>query len=417
MKFIQTCYLLSLPALLLLAACSKNNDIPAVTTIGIDETAIQKSLGDYPSFANEAAFTKKLQEITRLSPAAQLHQQGVLTYTSLAARFLEFDHAVREMEKKRDTSGFYLLKARYASVVYWKAPDEYRVNAPDWATAQLVNAHGIVKIGNALYQFSKGKTVALKSGTLATLQQAIAATWNVDKANYQVQVTNPNDENAVNSLLTKSHPGYLWLDLSGNNPDEGKTTVNVTPQAVFVTSTKRLYYQVRMINTRKNGTVYCMTQLEYRAQEKLLIFWQWAPAVEFKMDGRFQFIFSDALLDPYAVQVYSNTGIVDRYYEKYYNPETWGTQILGISSNIINHTDPISVVGFPGNNVSRDMLADIKTHPDGPKYIFHDGLLGNQASPTYYLHQVRSLHKDPLTLTTPTNFTCRVGGVNFDINF
>ncbi|HVI43372.1 MAG TPA: hypothetical protein VM802_00815, partial [Chitinophaga sp.] len=368
--------------------------------------------GNYLSFDNETSFKKAVKDMIQRSPKEQKDFEKSNGYTSLATRFVEYNDKIRSMESKKDTSGFFILKPRYDHVLYWKATDEYYFNAPDWETALLINENGLVKIDNEIYKLNKDKTIKLKNGDLQTLRTAITERNNIDKDAYKVQLLNPDRDNA-NGIKNQTARVWPWLRVTGTNPAEGQTTIGISQQNVSTTTTKRLYYQVRVINVRKAGIVYCWAELQYRAQAKQFIFWQWFPAREVKLDGGFGFKFRDADGFFSATDLnFSNIGITDRYYQTYYNPETWGTQILGISSNFVYHPDPYSIISSPAHAM---LCSDLRNHPDGHKFIFNDQDLGDQSGPDFYLKIAGAGWKD--LLQTPSSFNCWVGGAPFDISF
>ncbi|WP_142687589.1 hypothetical protein [Chitinophaga polysaccharea] len=369
--------------------------------------------GNYLTFKDEGSFKKAIADSRNLTDKEQLQFEIDHGFASMASSYREFDQKISLFESARDTTGFYIVSNKHQSALYWKAADEYYINSPDWETSKVINKNGLVKIGENIIKFEHDRKISLKNNDLQTLNKALAIKANVATATFSV------DYHPKSVASTESLPGYKWLNLYGNNPQEGMFSNSVTDQYQYQANNRRFTFAVWLVNIRKAGVLYAFAELHYSGMRKVFLFWQRAKVTGVTLNGSMRIKMTSNAVSPYFTCRYINYGVADRWYENYYNDDIEGHEIFAISEKLVNHPDPYSILGPPGIPPQLPYYVDMRKHPEAPNYFFNDkdDFGGNlQLNPDYYWSHIESGFSfgNPNSLTT---CVANVEGETFEINF
>jgi hypothetical protein len=422
MKHLKTSTLLTsprfvLPVLALLiflfASCDRKSDQLVVPKSLADENPIKEKFGNYISFADEASFQKAITGTQKFTEKDQQQYDTEHGIISMATSYRDFDDKISDFETRRDTTGFYSIQAKHQTALYWKATDEYYINSPNWEISRVINQNGVVKVGENIIKYDHNRKIILKRNDLQTLTQALTAFDNITTSEYTVIF------NRKGVASTESYPGYKWLNLDGYNPQEGNVANGVTDQHQSELGGKKFYFSVWLVNIRKGGVLYAFAVLNYGGMKKEFLFWQRAKVTGIKLNGSMRIKLTSPALSPSITYFYSNYGIADRWYEKYYNDDIEGHQIFAISDKLVNHTNPLLILGLNSVPNLLPIFTDMRQDAVAPNYFFNDNYGGTnmQLNPDYHWNHIES---GPGGLPNPnalTTATANVEGQLFEINF
>lgn len=380
----------------------------------VPDSPVEPSVGNYLEFQNENAFLAAIQEAKSRTPEQQHAFEKEHQFVSMKSRFNEFTKKVKEMESKKDSTGFHLMKQTFANAVYWLESEFPVPNTSDFETSTLVNTDGFVKIGGKLLKLEYNRRIELRNVTDDIVVKAINDTTFGEKKDYSiVKMKHPDIVMVNEGISAMSWPGYAWLSLTNGNPSEGNHLQNGTDWLTLQSGSRRLQAKVVSRNIRSGGLLYAYVTIEYIAWERTLLIWNFTYATDVKINGAMQIRYpvGGGLYGTYTMQ-YNNTSIHDWYYENQYS---WtGKQIIAISEKLLNHPNPATV---PYNETS-NRTQDIYDYAENWRLLVNDqGPVGQnmQLDPNYHWSEFKS--GSPFNPSAFLRIDAVISGATLSINF
>ncbi|WP_143307329.1 hypothetical protein [Chitinophaga vietnamensis] len=403
---------------LLFTCCTKEHQLTSVEDDRKVDFASIDSLGVYLSFSDLNAFQQALiQQHRKFSEGATDIDPFKPGFKSMFTAYQAFNHRLDEMEKRQDSTGFCKLKADYATVLHWNDSTSFKLNCNDPVIASLVNTNGIVKIGNEIHQYSRNKTVVLKSGDRSVLQQAAMMEGNTENRMYKVMM---NNQGTSAKLTFPNFPKEYTLDCGNPGNNETKSNSTYGNQLSITSGKYTLYAWLNIASIRRNGVLYGLASIGYRAEEKGFLGVKREVKVVAPTAAGSVIVTYPSPGVPVANyrRGYSfyDFSFTDTMYDKYYT--TWnGTFILAISEKLAKYPTPGDIVTLGGSLPA--LIMRYGASPECAPYLFNDitpyGLDMQTMGNNYYWQQLSILEAQ--VPARPFVFKVQIEGVAGQFTF